>query len=285
MTSYHPPETFLTIAGIELRTYGLILGVAIVIAFLWSAKRALKAGIPKIPTENILFWTVVGGLLGARIAFVLQNTGFYFENPLEILAIRSGGLSFHGALVGGLVAGYFALKNYRLLSKFWLLADAVSAPLLLAAAIGRLGNWANQELYGYQTDRPWGIFIDSLHRLPGYEQFSSFHPTFAYEAVLNIVGVTVLLFIEGKRQKAKGKISSQNSKPLTTHYSLLTQPGTMFLFALAWYSLARGITEIWRIGDRVVGPLSLAQIVSILTIILLAWIGTRRRLHGTRSTS
>ena len=139
---------------------------------------------------------------------------------------------------------------------------------MLGAAIGRLGNWANQELYGYPTSLPWGITIDPAHRLPGYESFTTFHPTFAYEAILNLIGLLILIILLENGQKF-----------VTRHSSFEIVPaGASFLFALAWYSLARGITEIWRISDRLAGSLSLAQLISIGLISICAAVYLRQYL-------
>ena len=252
---WHPPEILVSLGSLEIRTYGVILAMAIGSAFLWGDRRAKNRGIDPQLAGDIFFWAIIGALLGARLGFVLQEFGYFRDHLGEILAIWQGGLSFHGGLVGALIAGLIFLRVKKQLALFWPLADAAAAPLLLGAAIGRLGNWANQELYGYPTTKPWAIVIDAAHRLPGFETFTTFHPTFAYEALLNVLGILILLFFIEKNQ------------PLTaTSYKL--QAGRNFLFVLAWYSIARGITEIWRIGDRLVGPLSLAQLISIAMIIL-----------------
>lgn len=270
MITYHPPEIFVAFGGLAVHTYGLILASAILIAFLWAESRVKNYEIDPGIAGEIYFWAVAGGLLGARLGFVVQEISYYSRHLVEILAIRDGGLSFHGAIIGGVLGGWLAMRYFRQTQYFWQLADAAAFPVLLGAVLGRLGNWANQELYGYPTNLPWGIAIDQGHRLPGYEQFSAFHPTFTYEALLNLVGLGILLLIECKSQKSKVKNTVQKSK-------ILSDPGALFLLMLAWYSLARGITEIWRISDRLVGPLSLAQIVSLGTILIAGWLFIRQK--------
>ncbi|MBI4175557.1 prolipoprotein diacylglyceryl transferase, partial [Candidatus Berkelbacteria bacterium] len=227
--TWHPPEILFALDSVSVHTYGVVLAIAIGVAFLWGERRAVARGLPKHLASDIFFWAVLGALVGARLGFVMQEFGYFSAHPPEILAFWQGGLSFHGGLVGGLIAGLIVLKKRHAMTQFWLLADAAAAPLLLGAAIGRLGNWANQELYGYPTDVPWAITIDAAHRLPGYEAFATFHPTFAYEIILNLTGLLILLFLLEKK------------KPLqATSYKL--QAGKTFLFFLAWYSLARGLT-------------------------------------------
>lgn len=261
MITIRPPETLIHFGATNIYTYGVILAIAILVGYLWAERRAVRAGIDRGTGGEVLFWAIIGGLIGARLGFVAQDVGYYVAHLTEILAIRNGGLSFHGALIGGVIGGGLALRHWRISQNFWRLADAASAPILLGAIIGRLGNWANQELYGYPASQPWGIAIDASHRLPGYERFTSFHPTFAYEAIINLIGVLILVFIIEKRA-----------------YRLeLKTYGLSFAFIIAWYGLARGVTEIWRISDRAIGPLSLAQLISLVMIALGIWLYIRQK--------
>lgn len=264
---WHPPEILFTLAGLPIRTYGVMLAVAITLGFLWAQRRAKHIDLPKQLLSDVLFWTVIGGLIGARLGFVVQEFDYFWRQPMEILALWQGGLSFHGGLVGGLLGGLITLALKKQLHYFWTMADITAAPLLLGAIIGRLGNWANQELYGYPTTLPWAITIDSVHRLPGYENFSMFHPTFAYEMLLNLLGIVILIFLFERKRRLEIR-------------NLKLKIGESFLFALAWYSLARFITEIWRIGDRLLGPLSLAQLISltIIFIVTVIWLTRIRQL-------
>ena len=278
----HPPEVLITIGRLPIRTYGVMLAIAIVAAYSWAERRATRAGISLNLTNDLFFWAVIGGILGARLGFVIQEFGYFEHHLAEIFAFRAGGLSFHGGLVGGLIAGLIVLNKRRVLNQFWLLADVAAAPLLLGAAIGRLGNWANQELYGYPTTLPWAISIDPAHRLPGYENFTTFHPTFAYEMLLNLIGLLILLWLEKiNKQQATSKNTTQNSKPLFSIHHRLFTPGFSFLFTLAWYSLARFTTEIWRIGDRLLGLLSLAQLISfVLIVVVIGAVMHRQKSHS-----
>lgn len=242
-----PPSILFRFGTVAVHTYGVIIAGAVLVAWLWAERRAARHKLPLVLTNDVFFWAVIGGFLGARLGFVIQQISYYQQHWLAIFAIWQGGLSFHGGLVGGTLAAWIVLRSHKSLRHFWPLADAISAPLLVAAAIGRLGNWVNQELYGYPTHVPWAITIDAAHRLPGYVPFSSFHPTFAYELLLNLVGAFLIIWV-----------IERLPRPFA---------GRSFSFALGWYGIARGITEIWRISDRIVGPFSLAQIVSILLIV------------------
>lgn len=266
MITWHPPQVLVWFGDLPITFYGLSMATAIAVAAYWVLGRARRAHLPQGPIEDALFWTVLGGIVGARLGFLIQQDASFHVNPWHWIALWEGGLSFHGALFGGAAAALIFLKQKQRLNLFPTLADLGSVPILLAAAIGRLGNWANQELYGGPTDAPWGIMIDPAHRLPGYETFTSFHPTFAYEAMLNMIGVAVLLSMAVKSESSKSKIQK-----------LLERPGTLGLLALGWYAIARGITEIWRISDRVIGPFSLAQLISLLILVGVAWSLEKRR--------
>ncbi len=260
----HPPEILLKLGTLSLRTYGVMLALAFWIGFWWADQRAKRRNLGR-SAADIFFWAAVGALVGARLGFVVQNLSIYLHQPAEIFMIWQGGLSFHGGSIGGIATGWLALCRAGQLDKFWLFADSAAAPLLFGAALGRLGNWANQELYGYPTAQPWAIAIDPLHRLPGYENFISFHPTFAYEAVLNLLGVLLLIWRE------RTKIGNQPDKLPRFHFPFSrfhVSSGASFLFAIGWYGLARGITEIWRISDRILGPLSLAPLISLALMVI-----------------
>jgi phosphatidylglycerol:prolipoprotein diacylglycerol transferase len=131
-------------------------------------------------------WIVVLSLLGARLGEVLIfEPGYYLANPGQILAIWNGGLSIMGGIAGGALAVLWYCRRHLLPVPSYLDAAAVALPL--GQAIGRWGNYFNQELYGRPTNLPWAISVDPGHRMPGYEQFSTFHPLFLYESLLNLV--------------------------------------------------------------------------------------------------
>lgn len=256
---FRPPEILLHIGSLEIRTYGVAIAGAILVSLWWAERRAKLWQLDSKLASDVFFWAIIGALVGARLGFVIQELGYFRTHVAEIPAIWTGGLSFHGGLIGAIASGLLVLKRYNATKRFWELADAAAAPLLLGAAIGRIGNWANQELYGYPTQMPWAIEIEPAHRLPGFEAFARFHPTFAYEAIVNVIGLVLL-----------HRVVEKLGAPFK---------GRSFLFAIGWYGLARGITEIWRIGERTIGPLSLAQIISLVMIVIavLLWLRWRPR--------
>jgi prolipoprotein diacylglyceryl transferase len=141
------------------------------------------------------------GIVGARIFHVLTHPNDYFgpdKNLWEVFAVWNGGIAIFGALIGGAIGAYIGCHRAGI--RFWSFADAVAPALLLAQAMGRLGNWFNHELFGLPTTLPWGLEIDSSNAAfpVGLPAGTLFHPTFLYEIVWNLVGVAVILILERK---------------------------------------------------------------------------------------
>jgi len=155
---------------------------------------------------DMLFWLVLAGIIGARIWHILTpppsmvdlgiTTSYYLSHPLEMLAIRNGGLGIPGAVIGGAIALWFYARKHNMNFLKW--ADIAAPGLALAQAIGRWGNYFNQELYGAPTNVPWKLFIDPAHRLPGFESISYYHPLFLYEFLWNLGNAIFLLVIARK---------------------------------------------------------------------------------------
>lgn len=155
---------------------------------------------------DLLFWLVLGGILGARIYEVLLvEPSFYFSHPMQIIKIWQGGLAIHGAWLGGLIVLWFYSRKWQ--KSLWLLTDAISLVLPLGQAIGRWGNYFNQELYGLPTNLPWGIPIEVAKRLPGYIQFTHFHPTFMYESIGNLLIFLFLFWLFKKKMFFTGQLT------------------------------------------------------------------------------
>jgi phosphatidylglycerol:prolipoprotein diacylglycerol transferase len=191
------------IGPLAIHWYGLILIGGVLTGATVAARLAKAAGDDPEHLWNALTWCLLLGIVGARLYHVVsspQGTDvglrYYLQNPLEILAIWKGGLGIYGAVAGGALGMYLYTRLNRL--SFWRWADFTVPGLALGQAIGRWGNYVNQELYGYPTDLPWGIYIDPTHRLPGFEAFERFHPTFLYESLWNLLVFAALLWI-GRR--------------------------------------------------------------------------------------
>ncbi|OGN75955.1 MAG: prolipoprotein diacylglyceryl transferase [Chloroflexi bacterium GWB2_49_20] len=189
--------------------YGILITLGVISAAVVGQIEAKRRGLNPEIILDMLFWLVVAGIIGARIWHILTpppsmvergiTTMYYLTHPLEMLAIRNGGLGIPGAVIGGAIALWIYSKKYKLDFLTW--ADIAAPGLALAQAIGRWGNFFNQELYGAPTDLPWKLFIDSAHRLPGYENYGYYHPLFFYEFLWNLANAIFLLVIGRKLAK------------------------------------------------------------------------------------
>jgi len=194
---------------IPLRWYGVLIVAGAVLAAYYGAWYVKRREQDPELIWDAMVWLLISGIVGARIWYVVADiiggNSRYLDNPVEILLINQGGLNIlGGVMIGVLVCWYYAKRRDV---DFWLLADAAGPGLLLGQAIGRLGNFINQELYGPPTNLPWGIPIDGSHRLAPWNdlvQFpvdtTRFHPTFAYEALWNLVIAGLIIFFIIKRQ-------------------------------------------------------------------------------------
>ena len=191
-----------------LRAYALAIGLGIVAAWWILDRRYTAKGGPKDTAIDVALWMVLFGIVGARIYHVISSPDAYFGengNPARIIEIWNGGLGIWGAIAGGAVGAWIAMRRRGLrLGPF---ADALAPGLLVAQAIGRLGNYFNQELYGAPTTLPWGLEIDAAHRVAGYtDPDLLFHPTFLYEMVWNLAMVGVLLWAERRFRLRHGRV-------------------------------------------------------------------------------
>ncbi len=213
----------------EIRTYALIILVGIVVATLWSSRRLTRRGGEPGVVIDFLIWSVVLGLVGARLYHVLTHPNDYFysgANLWRVFFIWEGGNAIFGSLLGGAIGAYIASRQTGV--RFLSFADAVAPGLLLAQAIGRLGNYVNHELYGLPTSLPWGLQIESTNPAypTGLPDGTVFQPLFLYEIVWNVVGVLVLVALERRFRWGWGK---------------------MFAAYLMWYGLGRSYLESIRI--------------------------------------
>ena len=186
--------------------YGILITLGVVAAAYVGSIEAKRKGLNPEIILDMLFWLVLAGIIGARIWHILTpppsmvnigiTTSYYLSHPLEMLAIRNGGLGIPGAVIGGAIALWFYARKHNMNFLIW--ADIAAPGLALAQAIGRWGNYFNQELYGAPTNVPWKLFIDPAHRLPGFESISYYHPLFLYEFLWNLGNAIILLVIARK---------------------------------------------------------------------------------------
>ena len=203
--TFHPTRTLISVVGFTLHWYGLAYVVAIVAGIFLTRWLAHKKDLDAswlIDLTTILF---ISGIVGARLWYVFAIEPLYFfAHPLEVFAIWRGGLGIHGGIAGALVALWFWIKRQHL--SFFDLTDLLAPALALGQAIGRWGNYFNQELYGTPTDLPWGIPIDAENRVAPFTDARYFHPTFLYESLGDLV-IALILIISLRRFDRGGRVT------------------------------------------------------------------------------
>jgi len=222
--TYSPDPIVFTIGSFGIHWYGLLLGCSAILGYVLVSKLAPRFALSAEQATDVYVSLFVGGLVGARIYHVLLALPEYAAHPASIIAIWEGGLAIHGGVIGGAAVLWYYARKYH--TSFVTYADLFVLPLLLGQAIGRWGNYFNQELFGAPTARAWGIFIDQAHRPLSYIEYRFFHPTFLYESLWNIVSFGILLLILRARKR---------------------QPGTLLWAYVALYSVGRFAMEFIRI--------------------------------------
>ena len=200
-----PPTDVLNLFGFPIYIYGIIMACAIFVAIIVANSffnRHNPIRYKDVILENAVY-IIFSGILGARLYYCLLNYSYYFAKPLEILDIRQGGLSIHGAVLGGVLCLIFI--SHKAKTSLLKLLDAISTATILGQAIGRWGNYFNSEAYGLPVkSQTWGVLIPESRRLPEYLEYSLYHPTFLYESVLDLFVFGGLAFIYFKFNRYKG---------------------------------------------------------------------------------
>ena len=233
----------LSVGPFEIHYYGLFFVLGFVLAYFIINYLAKRKELPlsKDDIADLILYVIVGVVLGARIFYVfVYNLPFYLSNPSEIIAVWHGGLSFHGALIGAAIAGFYFCKRKKI--DFYEIADITVIPLALGLALGRLGNFINGELYGRITDVSWAV------RFPDAEGFR--HPSQIYESFKNLLIFSTLWTIKDKK----------------------LPKGFMFWLFVVMYSALRFIVEFFRAPDEqlgfIIGFLTMGQILSVVTLLI-----------------
>lgn len=246
----------ISLGPLLIRWNGLLVALGIAIGALLAAYEAKRRDIDPEIIYDLFLPLAIWGTLGARLWHVLTpslsslqlglTTQYYFSNPIDLAAFWTGGFGIAGAWVGGTLALlYFAYKNEY---PFWELTDILAPGLALAQAIGRLGNYFNQELYGLPTTFPLKMFIDPAHRLSGFETVNFYQPLFAYEAFLNFANMIFLLW-------------------LSRRFAGILKAGDLFLVYLGFYSLVRFLLEFLRLDVSLVGGFNVNQVFFALVFL------------------
>jgi len=199
-----PSRNVIELGPFTVHFYGIMIALGVIAAVIVTKRRYVRFGGSGELVERVAIWAVVVGFLGARLGYVITHTGdFLWDRPWGILYIWEGGLALYGGLIAGALAAIYLLNRWH--GDVFAFGDSAAVGIPLAQAIGRIGNYFNQELYGKPTDLPWGLEIDPENRLPGWEQFETFQPTFLYEALGNLlIVIPTILILERKGKLFKG---------------------------------------------------------------------------------
>lgn len=263
--AFNPNPILIEIGPLKIHWYGLFIVSGILISVFLGLKLAEQYKIKKDDIIDLVFWTVLFGIIGARLYAVFLEYEYYFNHPADIIKIWQGGLAIHGGIIAGLIVAWIFSKKRKI--NYWLLLSIMAPGAALAQAIGRWGNYFNQELFGLPTDLPWGIPIEPLYRIPEYYYSTYYHPAFLYESIGNFIIFLILFFIHKKIRNAnKEKNSDTVFQTITVLYLLL-------------YSALRFGMEFIRIDSTIVFlGVRWPQIISLAIMILGGfWLFKKRR--------
>ncbi len=246
-----PNPIAFSIGSFPIYWYGIIMAVAIFISILVGNKLYNLIN-PESRKDVIIECApiiIILGILCARLYFCVLNYNYYFSNPIEILDIRQGGLSIHGAILGGIIGLVFVAKKVNI--KLMSLMDPMACAILLGQVVGRWGNYFNSEAYGLPVAKQtWGLFIPESKRVIQYLDYSLFHPTFLYESILNFIGFLFLIYIIFRFGK--------------------NYRGLVSFSYLCIYSVIRFFIERLRIDSalNIAGSIPIAEVISLILLLV-----------------
>lgn len=232
------------IFGLSVRWYGILIASGVLIGAIIALREAKRLGLNEEIILDLLIWEVPLCLLGARLYYVIFSWDLYRDNPIEAFDIRSGGLAIHGVIITAIIVAVIFTRIKKV--SFWTVVDACAPSLILAQGIGRWGNYLNQEAHGGPTDLPWGIMVNGV----------KVHPTFLYESIWNFGVFLFLMWYARNKQKVKGEV---------------------FLLYIALYSFIRLFVEGLRTDSLMLGPIRVAQLMSIIGMAVASFIFYKRR--------
>lgn len=252
------PDGF-SIGPLYIRFYGIILMLGAVAGGWLASREAKRRGHDPEIVWDLLIWLIIAGVIGARLWHVFtpspsaiaegKTTIFYLTHPFDLINIRSGGLGIPGAVIGGVVALFFYARKNRLNFAEW--TDIAAPGVALGQAIGRWGNFFNQELYGAPTSLPWKIYIDPAHRVSGFQDYEYFHPLFLYESIWNFGNMFLLLW-------------------LMRTYPERLKHGDIFLVYLIVYPVGRFLLDFLRLDASMVAGINANQAAMAVVAVLAA---------------
>jgi phosphatidylglycerol:prolipoprotein diacylglycerol transferase len=254
-----PGPIAFSIGSLQLRWYGLLLGGAALLGLGLAKRDALRRGEPLDPFVTACSFTLAGAIVGARLYHVAFNLDYFLRFPWKVFALWEGGAGIFGGILGGaaLAAGYtwwhgLSLGRYL---------DIMAPSLALGQAIGRWGNFFNEEAFGPPTSLPWGLYISPHRRPAGYSGFEYFHPTFLYESLWDLTVFVITVGVLRRR--------------------LQPAPGALFLAYLALYAVGRLPIEALRLDSERLWGFRSAQLVAAACLLIasvgLLWLSRGKR--------
>ena len=247
-----PDPLAFNLGPIPVYWYGVCYAVGLAATYFVITREARRRGLDARLVDNGIIVVAVAALIGGRLYHVIDQWPRYQDNLLSVVLPPYTGLGVFGGIITGVLAAFVILRLWK--QSFWRWADVIAPGIFVMQAIGRWGNFFNQELYGPPTDLPWGITIECQYRVIPYPcatypfETTGFHPLFLYESVSGIIGAITLLW-------------------LARRFGPRMRPGDLFLLWVIWYSAVRFALETLRVDNRTLGGIPTASIVATLLIV------------------
>ena len=223
------------IFGIDVMWYGVLISTGVLLGVLIALKEAKRTGFREDDLIDFLLYAIPAGIVGARAYYVIFSWDYYSQNLSQIINIRNGGLAIHGAIILGVITGILFCKKRKI--NVLEILDLVMPSVALGQAIGRWGNFINQEAHGGPTDLPWGIMVDG----------QKVHPTFLYESIIDFCIFLFLIWFRKHKKANHGQIIG---------------------LYLILYSAGRFFVEGLRTDSLMFAGMRVAQLISIASIII-----------------
>lgn len=232
------------IFSLSIRWYALLIAFALIISLFLMLKRARQVGIKEEFILDFFIWGIPSGIIGGRLYYVIFKLDYYLKYPIKIFAMREGGMAIHGVVIGGILALLLLCKKREI--SFLKMADLTAPALILGQAIGRWGNFINQEAYGGIVSKSYISNFPEFIQKQMYIRGNYHHPAFLYESLWNLFVFLFLIFIRNKGFLKKGDI--------------------LFMYLIG-YSVGRFFIEGLRTDSLMLGSMRVAQLISIILIV------------------
>ncbi|MFU0824932.1 prolipoprotein diacylglyceryl transferase [Clostridium bovifaecis] len=233
-----------TLFGLPIRWYGILISIGIMVAYFIGSKQSKIHDVDFDKVTDIFIVALPVSILCARLYYVMFEWPYYSANPSEILNIRGGGLAIHGGILGAIISGYIMSRIKKV--DFLSLLDTIAPSFIIAQAIGRWGNFFNQEAHGGVVSQEFISYFPNFIQKGMFIEGAYYHPTFLYESIWNVI-VFIILMILSRKHLNKGSI---------------------FYLYIILYSLGRFFIEGLRTDSLMLGPLRMAQVISIIFILV-----------------